>query len=110
MEHRSFGDRGRVRIMLWAAAVLFLLNFYMFVAARTAPATIEIVTEPVSTTAPIKAPRCFVSARVEAISPDTERLIEVRRVLAAEREKLREKTERFGKPELRVRVMTPSTG
>lgn len=108
MEHRSFGDRGRVRIMLWAAAVLFLLNFYMFVAARTAPATIEIV--PVSTTAPIKAPRCFVSARVEAISPDTERLIEVRRVLAAEREKLREKTERFGKPELRVRVMTPSTG
>ncbi len=109
MDHRSFGDRGRVRIMLWAAAILFLLNFYMFVAARTAPATIEIVNEPLITT-PAQAPRCFVTTRVEAIAPETDRLIEVRRVLAAEREKLRERTAKFGKPELRVRVIAPSAG
>ncbi|MBT8398866.1 MAG: hypothetical protein KJO98_00180 [Rhodothermia bacterium] len=110
MEDRSFGDRGRVRIMLWAAAILFLLNFYMFVAARTAPATIEIVNEPLSATAPVQAPRCFVSTRVQAIPSESERLIEVRRVLKAERTRLRERTEKFGKPELRVRVVTPSAG
>lgn len=110
MEHRSSGDRGRVRIMLWAAAILFLLNFYMFVAARTAPASIEVVSMPVATAPPTNAPRCFASTRVQAATAEPERLIEVRRVLAAERERLRVRTERFGKPELRVRVVTPSTG
>ena len=113
MEPRNPADRRRTRIMLWAVAILFAMNFYMFVAARTAPATIEIVTQPVATatapTAPVTAPRCFVTTRVQVSPDEANALIEARRVLRIERERLRSKTARFSRPDLRISV-TPSAG
>lgn len=103
---------GTVRAMLWAVAILFMLNFYMFLLARSAPVVVEITALPVEATPEIV--RCDRSVRVDSapqsMTEEMNRMRNARRILARERERIRQRCIRFADPRVSVLVTTASSG